>query len=257
MKKKIFSKKTLGAVAIAVTFAAGISMHSVAAEDYQNFTIKSYGTFTYDDGDESNNNGHDHDLFIDTSDLANLATIYQNHVDSDIIDTLEGIKENTEKDKAAGANAVKELMQAFQDGVNKIYDKLAGLGFAPETNSPDDINKSIQKIYDNRYEAGKKSTEIFANVSYYTWKIPDGTVVPAKGTKTLTSPTSEEMFGTGAIFLGIADINAPVLGYGGIKEVSYSGYGTTSGIVYVTFGNDSSSDGNISYTSLRLMAYKP
>lgn len=153
MNKKIFSKKIVGA-AIAVAFAAGISMRSVAAGDYQDFTPKSYGTFTYDDGDASNNNGHDHDLFIDTSDLVNLANIYQNHIDSDIIDTLEGIKENTEKDKAAGANAVKELMQAFQDGVNKIYNKLDGLGFTPETNSPDDINVSIQKIYDSRYKKG-------------------------------------------------------------------------------------------------------
>lgn len=113
--------------------------------------------------------------------------------------------------------------------------------------------------YGQGYEQGYKQgyTEIFKNIIYYTWNIPDGTIVPAKGTKTLTSPTSEEMFGTGAIFLGVASINAPVLGYGGIKEVSYSSYGTTAGKVYVTFGNDSSSDGTISYTSLRLMAYKP
>ena len=125
MKKKL-SKKIIEAAAIAIALAAGISIHSIAA-DYPDFTsvkIKSYGTFTYDDGDTSNDNGHEHDLFIDSADVVNLS------------------------------NAVEELQQAFQDGVNKIYNKLAGLGFTPATKSPDDINEAVQVIYDSRYKTG-------------------------------------------------------------------------------------------------------
>lgn len=49
---------------------------------------------------------------------------------------------------------VDDLKQGFQDGVNKIYDKLSGLGFTPITNSPDDVNEAIQGIYDERYKLG-------------------------------------------------------------------------------------------------------
>ncbi len=127
MKKKTYSKKIIGAIAITIVLAAGISIHSIAAEDYRNFTsvnIKSYGTLTYDDGNTENNNGHEHDLFIDSADVVNLS------------------------------NAVEELKSAFQDGVNKIYDKIAGLGFTPETKSPDSINEAIQDMYDSRYSKG-------------------------------------------------------------------------------------------------------
>ena len=49
---------------------------------------------------------------------------------------------------------VDDLKQGFQDGVNKIYDKLSELGFTPNTNSPDDVNEAIQGIYDKRYVDG-------------------------------------------------------------------------------------------------------
>ncbi|MBD5395207.1 MAG: hypothetical protein HDR71_13290 [Lachnospiraceae bacterium] len=49
---------------------------------------------------------------------------------------------------------VDDLKQGFQDGVNKIYDKLSELGFTPNTNSPDDVNEAIQGIYDERYKLG-------------------------------------------------------------------------------------------------------
>ncbi|MDE5865115.1 MAG: hypothetical protein K2H31_00720, partial [Lachnospiraceae bacterium] len=50
--------------------------------------------------------------------------------------------------------SIDKIKQAFQDGVNKIYNKLSGLGFTPKTNSPDDINEAIQNMYDDRYELG-------------------------------------------------------------------------------------------------------
>lgn len=127
MEMKKFNKKIVGVVAIAIALVTGISSIAVAAEDYPAFKtvkIQSYGTFTYDDGDAANDNGHDHDLYIDTTDLNNLSI------------------------------AVEELQTAFRDGVNKIYNKLAGLGFTPQTKSPDDINQAIQDMYDSRYKEG-------------------------------------------------------------------------------------------------------
>lgn len=50
--------------------------------------------------------------------------------------------------------SIDKIKQAFQDGVNKIYNKLSGLGFTPKTNSPDYINEAIQNMYDDRYELG-------------------------------------------------------------------------------------------------------
>lgn len=168
MKKKKYSRIT----AVIITITAALMIGAVgknivsAAERRQIFIPRSYGRFIYDDNDASNNNGHEHDLLIDASDFTDIAenmnsltgitdelaetTVRKN----DVIDTIEEIKDNTEKDKVVGANAVKEFIQAFQDGVNKIYDKLAGLGFTPKTNSPDDINNAIQDMYDSRYAQG-------------------------------------------------------------------------------------------------------
>ena len=172
MKKK-FSKKIIGA-AIAIALAAGISIHSTAAENYPDFTsvkIKSYGTFTYDDGDASNDNGHEHDLFIDSADVVNLS------------------------------NAVEELQQAFQDGVNKIYNKLAGLGFTPETKSPDDINEAMQAIYDSRYMTGctDGAGQVQDNVKIkYTYHQHTGSSTSGGGCYTEANYTTIEGPGCGA-----------------------------------------------------------
>lgn len=45
---------------------------------------------------------------------------------------------------------IENLKRAFQDGVNKIYNFLKGLGFTPSVNSPDAICEAIQHIYDGR-----------------------------------------------------------------------------------------------------------
>lgn len=74
MKEKLFSKKIAVIMAIAAAFAAGMfGGTAVAAGSYQVFAPRSYGTFTYDDGNALNNNGHTHDFMIDTSDLKNIA----------------------------------------------------------------------------------------------------------------------------------------------------------------------------------------
>lgn len=168
MKKKIYIRTTAVIITISAAMMVGAVGKNIvsAAESRQLFIPKSYGRFIYDDNDVSNNNGDEHDLLIDASDFVSIAeninslsgitdelaetTVRKN----DVIDTLEGIKGNTERDKAAGANAVKELIQAFQVGVNKIYDKLSGLGFTPITNGPEDINNAIQDMYDSRYAQG-------------------------------------------------------------------------------------------------------
>lgn len=172
MKKK-FSKKIMGAAAIAIAFA-GISIHSTAAGDHQDFTsvnIQSYGTFTYDDGDASNDNGHDHDLLIDTADLANLST------------------------------AVEELQQAFQDGVNKIYNKLDGLGFTPKTKSPDDINEAAQDMHDGRYGEGHAdgAAQVQADAKItYTYHQHTGSPASGGGCYTKANYTVIEGAGCGA-----------------------------------------------------------
>lgn len=274
MKKKIYNKSTVVLIAIAVAITVGVIGKDIvsAAEDGENFVPISYGRFVYEDGDASNNNGHVYDLLIDAADFAEIAEHINKLSDktdelaetavrkNDVIDSLEEIKSNTDNEKAAGANAVKELIQAFQVGVNKIYNKLAGLGFTPKTNSPDDINKAIQNMYDTRYNEGKKSVEITENLKYYTWQVAD-TEVPSKFANngngiTLTSPTAEEMFGSGYILMGVSNINAPVLNYGGIKGMNYTDFGTASGTVNVKFVTDSDNPQSIAYTSITIMGYK-
>lgn len=49
---------------------------------------------------------------------------------------------------------IANLKQSFQDGVNKIFEKLKGLGFTPKENSPDGICDAIDNIYQTRYDTG-------------------------------------------------------------------------------------------------------
>ncbi len=53
------------------------------------------------------------------------------------------------------ANTINSLKTSFQDGVNKIYNYLKGLGFTPNPNSPDGICAAIQKVYDLQFENGR------------------------------------------------------------------------------------------------------
>lgn len=170
MKRNIHNKTIVTFVLAAVVIVAGVlgrEVISAYAEDNSRaFVPRSYGRLTYNDADVANNNGRETDLLIDTADFISIAECINRIYGitdelnagtvkkSDIINTVDGIKENGDEEKIVGANALKELMQAFQDGVNKIYDKLSGLGFTPVTNSPDDINNSIQDIYDSRYAQG-------------------------------------------------------------------------------------------------------
>lgn len=274
LKKKIYNKTTAVIITIAALVTVGVIGKDIvsAAENRQIFVPRSYGRFVYDDGDASNNNGYEHDILIDASDFTDiaenvngLADITNELVDTavrknDVIDSLEEINGNVETNKPVGANALKELIQAFQDGVNKIYNKLDGLGFTPITNSPDDINTAIQRMYDNRYMAGKESVDIAKNIKYYTWNIPETEIPPFNENNgngiTLTSPTAEEMFGSGYILIGVTNINAPVLNYGGVKGVNYSGLGTTAGKVNVKFITNSTGSESIAYTSIVIMGCK-
>lgn len=65
------------------------------------------------------------DTTNDTGLLANAAVVYNHRIEID------------------------NLKRSFLDGVNKIYNKLAGLGFTPVANSPDAICAAIQDLYDN------------------------------------------------------------------------------------------------------------
>ncbi|MCM1047520.1 MAG: hypothetical protein NC433_03755 [Clostridiales bacterium] len=170
MKKNIYNKMIVVFVIVAAVIMVGILrkdfISAYAEEGERGFIPRSYGRLTYNDADVSNNNGHENDLLIDTADFVsiaecinriygitdelNAATVKK----SDILNSLDVIKENDDGEKIVGANALKEFMQDFQAGVNKIYDKLSGLGFTPVSNSPDDINNAIQDIYDSRYAQG-------------------------------------------------------------------------------------------------------
>ncbi|MCM1263800.1 MAG: hypothetical protein NC313_13905 [Butyrivibrio sp.] len=170
LKKNIHNKMTavfiITAMIIAVSILGKNVIPAYAEEGERAFVPRSYGRLTYNDADAANNNGRENDLLIDTADFISIAEcinrIYgitdelsvSTVKKSDIINSLDGIEGNSDEEKIVGANALKELMQAFQAGVNKIYDKLSELGFTPVTNSPDDINNSIQDIYDSRYAEG-------------------------------------------------------------------------------------------------------
>lgn len=274
LKKKIYNKTTAVLIAMVAVVTVGVIGKNIvsAAGNRQIFVPRSYGRFVYDDGNASNNNGHEHDILIDASDFTNIAENINSLAaktdglagtavsKNDIIDTLEGIKGNVETNKAVGANALKELIQAFQDGVNKIYNQMVGLGFTPAANSPDGISAAIQNMYDNRYAAGIESVDIAQSIKYYTWQVPDAEV-PSRYENNgngiiLVSPTAEEMFGTGYILIGVSDINAPILNYGGIKAINYSDFGTTSGTVNVRFETNSNNPEFIAYTSIVIMGCK-
>lgn len=170
MKKNIHNKTIAAFIIIAVVIMVSVLGRGVisayAEESGRGFVPRSYGRLTYNDADAGNNNGRENDLLIDAADFISIAecinriygiTDELNAVTvkkGDILNSLDGIKENSDEEKIVGANALKELMQAFQAGVNKIYDKLSGLGFTPASNSPDDINNAIQDIYDSRYAQG-------------------------------------------------------------------------------------------------------
>ena len=75
------------------------------------------------------------------------------------IGAINGITSNPNdesEDIAASIKVVNQIKMAFQDGVNKIYNKLIGLGFTPNQNSPDGINDAIEKIYNDRYKKGQE-----------------------------------------------------------------------------------------------------
>lgn len=64
---------------------------------------------------------------------------------------------------------ISNLIQSFQDGVNKIFEKLKGLGFTPKNNSPDAICDAIDNVYNDRYNQGKVEgiNDVINNPSNY------------------------------------------------------------------------------------------
>lgn len=66
-------------------------------------------------------------------------------------------------------NTIDNLIKSFQDGVNKIYNYLKGLGFTPGVNSPDGICNAIQNMYTKRYNDGRTEgqEEVIANPDSY------------------------------------------------------------------------------------------
>ena len=66
-------------------------------------------------------------------------------------------------------NTINNLKKSFQDGVNKIYNYLKGLGFTPNPNSPDGICSAIQNVYNKRYSDGRTQgrQEVISNPGEY------------------------------------------------------------------------------------------
>lgn len=67
------------------------------------------------------------------------------------------------------AKTISDLATSFRDGVNKIFNKLKGLGFTPSPNSPDGICNAIQNVYDKRYADGRTQgrEDVIDNPSEY------------------------------------------------------------------------------------------
>lgn len=62
--------------------------------------------------------------------------------------------ETAETKFADMSSRITDLTMSFRDGVNKIFNCLKGLGFTPETNSPDGICSAIQNVHSSRYTNG-------------------------------------------------------------------------------------------------------
>lgn len=72
------------------------------------------------------------------------------------INGISSDPDDESEDIAASIKVVNQIKKAFGDGVNKIYNKLVGLGFTPDSNSPDGVSAAIDKVYNDRYEKGKQ-----------------------------------------------------------------------------------------------------
>ena len=57
-------------------------------------------------------------------------------------------------------NSMRNLKQSFQAGVDTLYSKCSSRGATPSAKTPMAIAGAIDKIYTDRYNAGKKAAEI-------------------------------------------------------------------------------------------------
>lgn len=72
MNKKITRKLVVTGLAAVIGICGLSGSSALAAETYQPVSIKSYGAFSYDDGNAGNNKGYKYDIFLDSSDLTKL-----------------------------------------------------------------------------------------------------------------------------------------------------------------------------------------
>lgn len=86
--------------------------------------------------------------------------------------------ETAETKFASLKNQINNLVQSFQDGVNKIFKKLQGLGFTPNPNSPDGICNAIDRVYNDRYNQGvtRGRQDVIDNPSAYGVSTTSGLV---------------------------------------------------------------------------------
>lgn len=120
MKKGKFSMKRKEVIMILAAFAIGTAGRNIAqaAENPNDAVVNSYGALIYDDGDETNNNGREHDLVIDTSDIKNLANT------SDILKQATDILKQTTDELKQTTNELSNNLGSlsfYEDESGNIY----------------------------------------------------------------------------------------------------------------------------------------
>lgn len=64
---------------------------------------------------------------------------------------------------------INNLKTSFQNGVDRLYNKLKDLGFTPDSKSLDSIIEAIDKMYTDRYNDILTNTKIQAICKVYRW----------------------------------------------------------------------------------------
>lgn len=181
--KKIISKKRAIVAGVLVALNVGAVGGTVLAEEiektYQSFTPKSYGSFIYDDGDSENNNGKEHDLVLDSSDITNL---------NDNLNVLKSTSDTHTSDITTLKTDVASCFQSVSEGKALLASTLTDLGVETAKDATfDTINTNIKTLADNKYQTGYEEGVTNAKVSVTTKTYTSNLVYGAPNTVNIGS----------------------------------------------------------------------
>lgn len=141
MKKMVGKKGVMFAGVLAIIGVCGIGGTVLAEGIYEPVSVKSYGTYIYDDGNPDNNNGYEYDVLLDASDITKI----NNNLDvlkTDVDACFQSVSEG----KALLASTLTDLgVQTESDAtfetINNSINELGGKTITNVVNNIDSIKK--------------------------------------------------------------------------------------------------------------------